>query len=111
MKAALKRHGWPTEISTDGMRSYKTTMAELGNTASRRLDAGPTTGLSTAAFHSGDESERAIPRFRQMKSLHTFASAHANVDNPFNLDCHLIDRQSYKIRRSATLAEWQSYTA
>lgn len=30
---------------------------------------------------------------------------HANVHNHFNLERHLIDRQTYKTRRSAALAE------
>lgn len=32
MKKALKRHGSPTEITTDGLRSNKAAMNELGNT-------------------------------------------------------------------------------
>ncbi|WP_316749192.1 DDE-type integrase/transposase/recombinase [Sphingomonas sp. A2-49] len=51
--------------------------------------------------------ERAMLRFRQMKTLQKFASAHANVHNHFSLERHLIDRQTYKERRSAALAEWQ----
>ena len=50
-------------------------------------------------------------RFRQMKSPQKFASVHANVHNHFNLERHLIDRQTYKIRRSAALAEWQNLMA
>ena len=46
-------------------------------------------------------------RFRQMKSLQKFVSVKANVHNHFNLEPHLIDRQTYKTRRSAALAEWQ----
>ena len=55
--------------------------------------------------------ERAMLRFRQMKSLQKFASLHANVHNHFNLERHLVDRQTYKTRRSAALAEWQSLMA
>lgn len=47
-------------------------------------------------------------RFRQMKSLQKFASVHASLHNHFNSERHLIDRQTYKARRSAALAEWQS---
>jgi len=43
-----------------------------------------------------------------MKSLHKFASVHANVHNHFNFEHHLVDRQTYKTRRSVALAEWQS---
>ena len=51
--------------------------------------------------------ERAMSRFRRMKTLQKFASVHANVHNHFNLERHLIDRRPYKERRSAALAEWQ----
>lgn len=44
-----------------------------------------------------------------MKSLQKFASIHANVYNHFNLERHLIDRPTYKIRHSAALAEWQTF--
>ena len=42
-----------------------------------------------------------------MKTLQKFASVHANVRNHFNLERHLVDRQTYKERRSAALAEWR----
>lgn len=55
--------------------------------------------------------ERAMLRFRRMKSLQKFASIHASLHNHFNLERLLIDRQTYKSRRSAALAEWQSLAA
>ena len=36
MKKALKRHGSPEAITTDGLRSYRTAMKELDNTEKRR---------------------------------------------------------------------------
>jgi putative transposase len=50
-------------------------------------------------------------RFRRMKSLQKFASVHASLHNHFNQERHLVDRQTYKIRRSAALAEWQALAA
>lgn len=50
-------------------------------------------------------------RFRRTKTLQKFASVHANVYGHFNLDRHLIDRQTYKTARSAVLAEWQNLMA
>lgn len=52
--------------------------------------------------------ERAMLRFRRMKTLQKFASVHANVLNHFSLEGHLVDRQTYKERRSAALAGWSS---
>jgi putative transposase len=35
-------------------------------------------------------------------------ATHANIHNHFNLEHHLIDQQTFKERRSAALAEWQT---
>jgi putative transposase len=43
-----------------------------------------------------------------MKTLQKFASVHANVHNHFNLERQIVDRQTFRERRSAALAEWQS---
>jgi len=51
--------------------------------------------------------ERAMLRFRRMKTLQKFASVHASVHNHFNLERHIVDRQTFKERRSAALAEWR----
>ena len=50
-------------------------------------------------------------RFRQMKSLQKFASVHASLHNHFSLKRHLVDRTTYKQRRSAAWAEWQIIAA
>ena len=47
-------------------------------------------------------------RFRQLKSLQKFASVHTLIFNHFNSERHLIDRQTYKARRSVALTEWQN---
>ncbi len=51
--------------------------------------------------------ERAMLRFRGMKSLQKFAAVQANVHNQLNLERHLVDRQTFKQRRSAELAQWR----
>jgi len=43
-----------------------------------------------------------------MKALQKFASVHASPYNHFSQERHLVDRQTFKQRRSAALAEWQS---
>ena len=55
--------------------------------------------------------ERAMLRFRRMKTLQKFASIHANISNHFNNERHLIDRPTYKTLRSAALAEWRGLMA
>ncbi|ALH81272.1 MAG: IS6 family transposase [Erythrobacter sp.] len=109
-KKTLKRHGKAEAIVTDGLQSYPAAMRELGNLERREVGR----WLNNRAENSHlpfRRRERAMLRFRQMKSLQKFASVHANVHNHFNSDRHLIDRQTYKEGRSAALAEWQNLIA
>ena len=110
MKKALKRHGSPEAITTDGLRSYKAAMSELG--CEHKQEIGRWANNRAENSHLPfRRRERAMLRFRQMKSLQKFASVHANVHNHFNLERHLVDRETYKTRRSAALAEWQNLMA
>jgi putative transposase len=110
MKKALKRHGSVEIITTDGLPSYKAAMSELGNQDRQEIGrwANNRAENSHLPFR---RRERVMQRFRRMKSLQKFASVHANVHNHFNFERHLTDRQTYKINRSAALAEWQTLMA
>ena len=106
MKKALKRHGSPNTITTDGLRSYKAAMAELGNAYKQEVGRWANNRVENSHL-SFRRRERAMLRFRRMKTLQKFASVHANVHNHFNSERHLVDRTTYKRLRSAALAEWQ----
>jgi putative transposase len=107
IKKALKRHGAPKTITTDGLASYKAGMRELGN--GHKQEVGRYANNRSENSHLPfRRRERAMLRFRRMKSLQKFASVHANVHNLFSLERHLISRQDYKLRRSAALVEWQT---
>ena len=106
MKRALRRHGSPEAITTDGLASYKAAMKVLGNTAKQEIGRWANNRVENSHLPFR-RRERAMLRFRQMKSLQKFASVHANVHNHFNQERYLVDQQTYKERRSAALAEWQ----
>jgi hypothetical protein len=55
--------------------------------------------------------ERAMLRFRSMKTLQKFSSIHAQVHNHFNQERHLVTRSVYKQKCSAALAEWGAFAA
>ena len=59
--------------------------------------------LGGALFEKGE----ALTYFVQ----HPTHARRANVHNHSNLERHVIDRQSYRERRSAALAEWQTLAA
>jgi putative transposase len=110
MKKALKRHGSPEAITTDSLRSYKAAMSELGNSGKQEIGRWADNRVENSHLPFR-RRERAMLRFRQMKSLQKFVSVHANFHNHFNQERHLVSRQEYKTRRSAALAEWQSLMA
>ena len=104
MRRALKRHGKAEKIVTDGLRSYPAAMRDLGNGDRQEMGR----HLNNRAENSHlpfRRRERAMLRFRQMKSLQKFASVHASLHNHFNSERHLVDRDTYKEHRSAALAE------
>ena len=107
MKKALKRHGKAEVIVTDGLLSYPAAMRKLGNLDRREMGRHRNNRVENSHLPFR-RRERAMLRFRQMKTLQKFASVHASVHNHFNAERHLVDRQSYKLHRSAALAEWQS---
>ena len=77
MKKAMKRRRSPETITTDGLRSYRAAMTKLGN---------------------GEKQEVGRWASNRVENSHL----------PFRRrDFHLVDRQTYKTRCSAALAEWQ----
>ena len=107
IKKALKCHGSPEAITTDGLRSYGAAMNELGNSEKRKVGRWANNRVENSHLQFR-RRERAMLRFRQMKTLQKFASVHANGHNHFSLERHIVDRPTFKERRSAALAEWQA---
>lgn len=87
-------------------RFYGAAMDQLGNRAKQQIGRHATNRVENSHLPFR-RRERAMLRFRQMKSLQKFASVHASLHNHFNSERHLVSREVYKERRSAALAEWQ----
>ena len=100
IKKALKRHGRAETMVTDGLKSYPAAMRELGNLDRREMGRWKNNRAETSHLPFR-RRERAMLRFRHMKTLQKFVSVHASFHNHFNAERHLVDRQSYRIRRSA----------
>jgi putative transposase len=110
IKKAMKRHGRPMKVVTDGLRSYAAAMSEIGNVD--RQETGR--WLNNRAENSHlpfRRRERAMIRFRRMKTLQKFSSVHAQIHNFFNQERHLVTREIYREQRSAALAEWRALAA
>ena len=110
LKKALKRHGGAEVIVTDGLRSYPAAMRKLGNLDRREMGQWKNNRAENSHLPFR-RRERAMPRFRRTSTLQKFVSVHASFYNHFKSERHLVDRETYKIRRSAALAEWQLLAA
>ncbi len=110
IRKAMKRHGKHRAIVTDRLRSYGAAMKEIGN-ADRKQTGRRLNNRAENSHLPIRRRERAMLRFRQMKTLQKFSAVHAAFHNHFNQDRHLISRDDYKDRRSAALAEWKTLAA
>ena len=73
MKKALKRHGSPEAITTDGLRSYGAAMGELGCREKQEVGRWANNRVENSHLPFR-RRERAMLRFRQMKSLQKLSS-------------------------------------
>jgi hypothetical protein len=91
---------------TDKLRSCGAALREVG--AADRQETGR--WLNNRAENSHlpfRRRERAMQRFRRMRSLQMFAAVHASVFNHFNSERSFYSRANFKKNRAAALAEWR----
>ena len=106
----MRKYSRPDVIITDRLRSYGAALRDIG--AADRQETGR--WLNNRAENSHlpfRRRERAMLRFRRMRSLQKFASVHASVYNLFNSERSLSSRSSFKLNRAAALAEWRGLLA
>ena len=110
LKKSLKRHGRAEAIVTDRLRSYGAALRDLG--IADRQETGRWANNRAENSHLPfRRRERAMLRFRRMRTLQKFASVHASVCNLFNTERSLYSRSNFKINRAAALTEWRGLCA
>jgi len=106
LKKAMKRYGKPKALVTDKLKSYRAAFKDLGIALKQETGR----WLNNRAENSHlpfRRRERAMLRFRRMRSLQKFAALHSSVYNLFNHERHLTKRDSFKEQRNAALVEWR----
>jgi putative transposase len=94
-----------------GFGHISAAMNEIGVAAERHEVGGRLNNRSENSHQPFRRRERALQRFRSLKTLHKFSTVHAQVHDQFNQERHLVTRPVYKQRRSAALAEWRALAA
>ena len=110
LKRIMKKYGQPRTVVTDGLCSYPAAMKEIGN-ADRQEVGRRLNNRAENSHQPFRRRERAMQRFRSMKTLQKFSSLHAEVNNHFNQERHLVTREVYKQRRAGALAECRALAA
>ncbi len=106
LRKTMKLYGNPHVIVTDKLRSYGAAMKIIGNV--QKQETGRWMNNRGENSHQPfRRRERAMQRFRSMRSLQKFASVHSSVHNHFNLERHLYSHANFKLNRTAALAEWR----
>ena len=88
LKRTMKRYGCPNAIVTDRLRSYGAAMKVVG-VEDRQLCGQWLNNRAENSHQPFRRREHAMAKFREIKSLQKFASAHASIHNHFNQDRHL----------------------
>ncbi len=110
LRKTMKRYGSPHVIVTDKLRSYYAAMKVIGNAQKQEIGR----WLNNRGENSHQpfrRRERAMQRFRSMRSLQKFTAVHSSVHNHFNQERHLYPRANFKLNRAAALAEWRGLCA
>jgi len=106
LKKAMRRYGCPTTIVTDKLRSYQAALKDMSVSASH-LTGRRFNNRAENAHQPFRRRERAMAKFRSIASLQKFSSTHQSIHNHFNHQRHLIDRETFKAKREASLSAWR----
>ena len=110
LRKSLGRNGLVEQFVTDRLASYGAALKVLGAIDKRETGR----WLNNRAENSHQpfrRRERAMLRFRRMRSLQKFAAVHGSIHNHFNQERHLSSRPAFKERRTAALNEWRQLCA
>ena len=103
LKRIMKKYGPPRKIVTDGLRAYSAAIREIGNADRQEVGGRLDKSFAENSHQPFRRQERAMQRFRSMKTLQKFSSVHAEVHNHFNQERHVRHPRSLQMSFTATL--------
>lgn len=112
LRKLLKNQGAaPEAIVTDGLPSYRAAMKVLGcaklHTPGRLCDNNRIENSHLPVLRR----ERKMQRFKSQGQAQRFISTHSSIYNTFNVERHLVSRNTMRTFRAAAMAEWLTASA
>lgn len=106
----MRRCGQPEILVTDRFPSYWVALRELGRDDLQACGRWLNNRVENSHLPFR-RRERAMQRFRRMRSLQKFVAVHSSVFNHFSQDRSLSTRDHFKQNRTTALAEWRGLCA
>ena len=100
----MNRHGRAHIIAIDMLRSYGAALKAIGNVD--KQETGRWLNIRAENSHQPfRRRERAMLRFRRMRTLQTSGAVHASLHNYFNQERHLYSQSNFKLNRAVNIEE------
>ena len=111
MRKLLKKYGFvPVKVTTDKLASYAAAVRELG-IESRHQTNRWANNRAENSHQPTRRRERKMQRFKSPGSAQRFLSTHAAVYNAFNVQRHLVSRDTLRALRGEAFQNWRAATA
>ena len=112
LRKLLKNQGVkPQKIVTDGLRSYKAAIRELGCLDRHHPGRLRDNNRAENSHLPVRRRERKMQRFKSQGHAQRFVSTHSAIYNTFNIQRHLTSRKTMRTFRTAAMAEWNTASA
>jgi transposase-like protein len=107
LRKLLKNQGFvPDKFVTDGLRSYPAAMKVLGCQHRHRPGRLRDNNRVENSHLPVRRRERKMQRFKSQGQAQRFVSTHGAIYNTFNIERHLISRNTMRRFRSSAMEEW-----
>ena len=112
LRKLLKSQGYvPEEIVTDGLASYRAALRDLGCQHLHKPGRLRDNNRVENSHLPVRRRERKMQRFKSQGQAQRFVSTHSAIYNTFNIQRHLINRNTMRQLRTSAIEEWLSASA
>ena len=112
LRKLLKNQGFvPEAIVTDGLRSYRAALRELGALSIHQPGRLRDNNRVEGSHLPVRRRERKMQLFKSQGQAQRFVSTHSAIYNNFNTERHLVSRKTMRTYRDRAFAEWQTASA
>ena len=109
LRKLLKNQGYiPDEIVTDGLASYRAALRGLGCLKRHKPSRQGDNNRVENSHLPVRRRERKMQRFKSHGHAQRFVSTHSAIYNTFNIQRHLISRNTMRQFRTSAMAEWNA---